>query len=314
MYSVKNTNYSSSCYSENSRNNTRKKSAQAMLKEKTNAVAAEKGEAEKSAGGVKSPEEEKSENKGFSNEEAAVLTLESIQERKKEEEEEETQGLVSKLLGQAEAMKQSFEEQRENQTNLYDATMDLMAIASAERETVLKAIQVRLMFKIRTIKASGAKSGEVQIAVNKLKKVIGKLKTKIKKLKEEAGIEKKRKNAEKAKKRKLEERLRRELEVRRTIRKNREKKDVEESRMGMGANYGGVAGSEPAAIKDFGLAGFSGDAALENLITSDLELGMGVDSTAAAYAIAGAPAGMDGGAAAGGAVGDACAVSIDISV
>ena len=87
MYSVKNTNYSSSCYSENSRNNTRKKSAQAMLKEKTNAVAAEKGEAEKSAGGVKSPEEEKSENKGFSNEEAAVLTLESIQERKKEDEE-----------------------------------------------------------------------------------------------------------------------------------------------------------------------------------------------------------------------------------
>lgn len=84
--------------------------------------------------------------------------------------------------------------------------------------------------------------------------------------------------------------------------------------MGMGANYGGVAGSEPAAIKDFGLAGFSVDAALENLITSDLELGMGVDSAAAAYAIAGAPAGMDGGAAAGGAVGDACAVSIDISV
>ena len=314
MYSVKNTNYSSSCYSENSRNNTRKKSAQAMQKEKTNAAAGERGEAEGNAGGVKSPEEEKSENKGFSNEEAAVLTLESLQEKKKEEEEEETQGLVSKLLGQAEAMKQSFEEQRENQTNLYDATMDLMAIASAERETVLKAIQVRLMFKIRTIKASGAKSGEVQIAVNKLKKVIGKLKTKIKKLKEEAGIEKKRKNAEKAKKRKLEERLRRELEVRRTIRKNREKKDVEESRMGMGANYGGVAGSEPAAIKDFGLAGFSGDAALENLITSDLELGMGVDSAAAAYAIAGAPAGMDGGAAAGGAVGDACAVSIDISV
>ena len=55
MYSVKNTNYSSSCYSENSRNNTRKKSAQAMQKEKTNAAAAEKGEAEKSAGGVKSP-------------------------------------------------------------------------------------------------------------------------------------------------------------------------------------------------------------------------------------------------------------------
>ena len=307
MYSVKNTNYSSPYYYRNS--NSAGQDAEPAAREKNEIPASGSGRAAEEAGTGK-PEEEK--GKGFPREEPAVLTLESIQKKREEEKEEETQGLVSQLLEQAEAMKNSFNEQRENQTNLYDATMDLMAIASAERETVLKAIQVRLMFKMRTVKTSGAKSGEVQIAVNKLKKVLGKLKTKIKKLKEEAGIEKKRKNAEKAKKRKLEERLRRELEVRRTIRKNREKKDVEESRMGMGANYGGVAGGEPVSIKDFGMSGIAGDMALEDLITSDLELEMGVDSVAAAYEVAGA--GMEAGAAAVGAAGDACAVSIDISV
>lgn len=289
MYSVKNTNYSSTHHYKNSTGAGGKNGEAPASVEKTGTSA-----------------------KGFPEEEAAVLTLESIQKKKEEEKDEEEQGLVSKLLAQAEAMKESFNEQRENQTNLYDATMDLMAIASAERETVLKAIQVRLMFKIRTVKTSGAKSDEVQIAVNKLKKVIAKLKTKIKKLKEEAGIEKKRKNAEKAKKRKLEERLRRELEVRRTIRKNREKKDVEESRMGMGANYGGVAGSSPASIKDLGMSGLSGDMALADLITSDLELSMGVDNATAAYAVAGA--GTDGGAAVGAVAGDVSAGSIDISV
>ncbi len=310
MYSVKNTNYSSPYYYKHS-NSAGQNMEPAARGEKNEIPASGSGRAaEENAAGTGKPEEEK--GKGFPEEEPAVLTLESIQKKKEEEKEEETQGLVSQLLEQAEAMKNSLNEQRENQTNLYDATMDLMAIASAERETVLKAIQVRLMFKIRTVKASGAKSGEVQIAVNKLKKVLGKLKTKIKKLKEEAGIEKKRKNAEKAKKRKLEERLRRELEVRRTIRKNREKKDVEESRMGMGANYGGVAGGEPVSIKDFGMSGIAGDMALEDLITSDLELGMGVDSATAAYAVAGA--GMEAGGAVAGAAGDACAVSIDISV
>lgn len=289
MYSVKNTDYSSPYYYKTSKGGGKKNAEPPVLEEKTGAG-------------------------DFSGEEAAVLTLESIQKKKEEEKEEEEQGLVSQLLGQAEAMKESFEEQRENQTNLYDATMDLMMIANAEKETALKAIQVRLMFKMRTIKTSGAQSGEVQIAVNKIKKVIGKIKTKIKKLKEEAGIEKKRKNAEKAKKRKLEERLRRELEVRRTIRKNREKKDVEESRMGMGANYGGVAGSSPASLKDFGLSGASGGMALEDLIASDIEFSMGVDSVTAAYAAAGVSAGAEGAAAAAAPAGDVAVGSIDVSI
>lgn len=289
MYSVKNTDYSLPYYYETNGGGGRRNTEPPVLEEKNGA-------------------------EDFSGEEAAVLTLDSIQKKKEEEKEEEEQGLVSQLLGQAEAMKESFEEQRENQTNLYDATMDLMMIANAEKETALKAIQVRLMFKMRTIKTSGAQSGEIQIAVNKIKKVIGKIKTKIKKLKEEAGIEKKRKNAEKAKKRKLEERLRRELEVRRTIRKNREKKDVEESRMGMGANYGGVAGSSPASMKDFGLAGASGGMALEDLIASDIELSIGVDSVTAAYAVAGASAGAEGAAAAVAPAGDVAVGSIDVSI
>lgn len=292
MYSVKNTDYSSPYYYKTGGDGGRRNAEPPVLEEKSGA-------------------------EDFSGDEAAVLTLDSMQKKKEEEKEEEEQGLVSQLLGQAEAMKESFEEQRENQTNLYDATMDLMMIANAEKETALKAIQVRLMFKMRTVKMSGAKSGEVQIAVNKIKKVIGKIKTKIKKLKEEAGIEKKRKNAEKAKKRKLEERLRRELEVRRTIRKNREKKDVEESRMGMGANYGGVAGSSPASMKDFGMSGISDGVGLEDFITGDLESDMGADSSAAAYAAA--AAGVDGAAAAGVSAagisaGDMCAGSIDVSI
>lgn len=215
--------------------------------------------------------------------------------------EEEGMGKVSELLGQAEAIKKSIEENRKNQTNLYDATMDLMAIESAEQEPRLKAIQVRLMFKMRTVKASGAKSSEVQAAVNKIKKVLGKLKTKIKKLKEEEGIEKKRENARRARQRRMEEKLRRELEVKRAIRKKRERKDVEESRMGMGANYGGPTGSDPVSMQDFGVSGITADSSLMDLMMGDSEL-----SVTAAAAI--------GAVAEGAVAGDAGMGSIDVSL
>lgn len=129
---------------------------------------------------------------------------------------------------------------RKNQKNLYDATMDLMAIADTESKAALKAIHTRLMFKARMMKASGAESSEIKRAVSKINKVIGKVKTKIKKLQKEEALEKKKENARKAKQRAMEAELRRELEMRRKVRKNRERKDVEDSKMGMGANDGGA--------------------------------------------------------------------------
>ena len=125
-------------------------------------------------------------------------------------------------------------------TNLYDATMDLMLIANAEKEPALRAIYAKLLFKSRMVRStSGADSDEIRIALRKIGKVIGKTKTKIKKLQKEELIEKKRKKAEAEKRRKMAEELQRELERKKKIRKNRERQDVEESKMGMGANYGG---------------------------------------------------------------------------
>ena len=99
------------------------------------------------------------------------------------------------------------------------------------------------------LRSSGAASGEIKVALTKIKKVIGKVKAKIKNLQKEEEIEKKRERAEKAKQRKMEEELKRELEMRRNVRKKREKKDVEESRMGMGANYGGPAGNDTTCVQ-----------------------------------------------------------------
>lgn len=298
MYSVKN-----ACYpSQYLQKTLYKEGTESPVSEENRQLTAEQPETGAEAEKEKNFSKERgfSKEKGFPEEEPAVLYLESLQKK----EEEEGPGLVSSLLSQAEAIKEAFD--REKQTNLYDATMDLMAIANAEKEPALKAIQVRLMYKMRTIKASGAKSSEIQIALNKIKKVLGKLKTKIKKLKEEAGIEQKRKNAARAKRRRMEEQLRRELEVRRTIRKKRERKDVEESRMGMGANYGGPGGNEPVSMKDFGLSGITDGSMPGDLIAGDSGLETGGVASEVAQAAMGA-ADMSGSCA-------VAVVSIDVSL
>ncbi len=124
-------------------------------------------------------------------------------------------------------------------TNLYDATMDLTLIANAEKEPLLRSIYARLLFKSKMIRTSGADNDQIRIALRKIGKVIGKTKGKIKKLQKEELIEKKRKIAEAEKRRKMAEELQRELDRKKKIRKNRERQDIEESKMGMGANYGG---------------------------------------------------------------------------
>lgn len=155
---------------------------------------------------------------------------------------DQSQDIIQQLQSEAQSIKNTFD--RKKQKNLYDATMDLMAIAGTEKEASLRVIQTRLLFKARMLKSSGAQSGEIKTAVTKIKKVIAKAKSKIKKLQKEAQIEKKQENARKSKQRRLEQELKRELAIRRKVRKNKERKDVEESRMGMGANYGGPAAEE----------------------------------------------------------------------
>lgn len=169
----------------------------------------------------------------------------SAYDRKQEEEEKGMQALIDRMKAQSQSMEKAFDKKKKN---LYDATSDLMAIAFAEKEPSLKAIHSRLLFKARMVKASGAQAEDIKIALTKIKKVIGKVKTKIKKLKKEENIEKKRKNAERAKQQKMEEELRRELALRRKVRKNREQKDIEESQMGMGANDGGSGTNIPISL------------------------------------------------------------------
>ncbi len=163
--------------------------------------------------------------------------------QKKKKEEEENQGinkLLEELKKQAESFKKAMDPK--NRKNLYDATMDLTLIAQAEKIPALKAIQTRLYFQVRAVKASRAEDGEIRSAVNKLKKVIGKVKAKVKALRKEEQMEKRRKKAEEAKRKARELALRLELERRKKARKAKEQKDIEESKMGLGANYGGPTG------------------------------------------------------------------------
>jgi len=164
-----------------------------------------------------------------------------VMEQREKDEEEKYKGLVAQLQERAEAMKKALDPK--NKKNLYDATMDLTLIAQVEKEAALKAIHSRLLFKVRAVKASGAEASEIRAAVNKLKKVLGKVKAKIKCLKKEEEIEKKRKKAVEARRKTKAEALRRELELRKRARKAREQKDIDDSKMGLGANYGGPTGN-----------------------------------------------------------------------
>lgn len=173
--------------------------------------------------------------------------------QKAKEEELRGQGLVSQLQARAEAVKKAFDPKRKK--NLYDATMDLTLLEQIEKVPALKAMQSRLMFKIRAVKASGASSSEIRIAVSKLKKVLGKVKAKVKGLQKEELLERRRKLAEEAKRKAKEEAIRREKELRKKIRKAKERKDIEESKMGMGANYGGPS---EAAAPEFAMDSYGG--------------------------------------------------------
>lgn len=220
-----------------------------------------------------------------------------------QEEKENTNDYVKKLQEQAQSLAKAFD--RKNQRNLYDATSDLMAIASMEQIPSLRSMHTRLLAQMQNIKGSGAEEAEIKSAVTKIKKVIAKLKAKIKNLEKEDQLEKKANNAKKAKRRKLEEELRRELAVRRKVRKDREQKDVEESRMGMGANYGGPVSGTPVSLE------YQDD---NILIVDDAMVDAAVDAAMAAEGLS-----LDTGAAVAAIASDAGAVadvggSVDIAL
>ena len=205
------------------------------------------------------------------------------------EEKENSNDYVKQLQQQAQSIAKAFD--RKNQKNLYDATSDLMAIASMEQIPSLRSMHTRLLAQMQNIKGSGAEESVIRCAVTKIKKVIAKLKAKIKNLQREEQLERKANNAKKAKRRKLEEEIRRELAVRRKVRKDREQKDVEESRMGMGANYGGPVSGTPVSLQyqDDDML-FIDDAMIDAAMEAE---GLSVDTETAVAAVA-----SDAGAAA----------------
>lgn len=103
---------------------------------------------------------------------------------KEQKETDALQEFIKRMQEAAASIKNAYEDS--GKTNLYDATMDLMLIANAEKEPALRSIYARLLFKSRAIRStSGADSDEIRIALRKIGKVIGKTKTKIKKLQKE---------------------------------------------------------------------------------------------------------------------------------
>lgn len=147
-------------------------------------------------------------------EDASLITNESeeendiptLQEQKDQDNGKSAYDFYKEETDQTNAMKEFIERMKETaaafqearkksgKANLYDATMDLMLIANAEKEPALRAIHAKLLFKSRVIRTTtGADSDAIRIALRKIGKVIGKTKSKIKKLQKEELLEKKRK-------------------------------------------------------------------------------------------------------------------------
>ena len=146
--------------------------------------------------------------------------------------------LVRQLQHRAEAAKKSFEVSRHS--TLYSSTPDLMAIANTENQEVLRAIYVRLSFKLWSVRAAGVTNTNkkaIKNATRSIEKVMGKVKGKIKNLQKEDEMEKKAEAARKAKMRRLQQELQRELAIKRKIRKNKERKDIADSYLESDGQY-----------------------------------------------------------------------------
>lgn len=197
--------------------------------------------------------------------------------------------------------KQSFIHR--SSSSLYSSTSDLMAIANTEDKEILRGIYVRLSFKLWSVRASGATGADskaIKSATRSIQKVMGKVKGKIKGLRKEEEIEKKAKAAKKAKQRRLEQEIRRELAIKRRIRKNKERRDVEDSYLESDGQYSvkGYRDSLPEQVQiqlEMQAAGGSGTTVLdagmsvdEAIALAGVDSVMGVDATAAIAEVSGA--------------------------
>lgn len=138
--------------------------------------------------------------------------------------------LLERMRQRTNASQKAFSVSGNN--TLYSSTSDLMAIANTESQEILRGIYVRLSYKLWAVRAKGATgtdSKAIKSATRSIQKVMGKVKGKIKGLQKEDEMEKKAEAARKAKQRRLQQEIRRELAIKRKIRKNKERKDVEDS-------------------------------------------------------------------------------------
>lgn len=225
------------------------------------------------------PQAEEAEKEAPAEQKSSPLTAEE------QKEVDALQEFIKRMQEAVSSIKKACESS--GKTNLYDATMDLMLIANAEKEPALRAIHAKLLFKSRAVRAtSGADADEIRIALRKISKVIGKAKTKIKKLQKEELLEKKRKKAEAEKQRKMAEELQKELERKKKLRKNRERQDVEESKMGMGANYGGES-SKFSPVQDVNVGAGISAGASEDILSQVEGVDMSPVSVGSEYASGG---------------------------
>lgn len=209
-----------------------------------------------------------------------------------------TESFAERMRQRTNAARKPFSVSGSN--TLYSSTADLMAIANTESQEILRGIYVRLSFKLWAVRAKGATgtdSKAIKSATRSIQKVMGKVKGKIKGLQKEDEMEKKAEAARKAKQRRLQQEIRRELAIKRKIRKNKERKDVEDSYLESDGQYSAkgyldrlpddvlmemeMRASGTAAID----AGISVDAAIA---AAGMDTPMGVDTAAAVAEVSGA--------------------------
>ena len=213
----------------------------------------------------------------------------------------ETDSLTERMRQRTNAARKAFSVSGSN--TLYSSTSDLMAIANTESQEILRGIYVRLSFKLWSVRAKGATgtdSKAIKSATRSIQKVMGKVKGKIKGLQKEDEMEKKAEAARKAKQRRLQQEIRRELAIKRKIRKNKERKDIEDSYLESDGQYSlkGYMDRLPDDVlieMEMRASGTSGTAAIDAGASVDAAIAaagvnapMGVDTATAIAEVSGA--------------------------
>lgn len=213
----------------------------------------------------------------------------------------ETDRLPERMRQRNNAAQKAFSISGNN--TLYSSTTDLMAIANTESQEILRGIYVRLSFKLWSVRAKGATgtdSKAIKSATRSIQKVMGKVKGKIKSLQKEDEMEKKAEAARKAKQRRLQQEIRRELAIKRKIRKNKERKDIEDSYLESDSQYSikGYLDRLPDDIlmeMEMRASGTSGTVAVDAggsvdaaIAAAGMDASMGADTAAAVAEVSGA--------------------------